>query len=49
MEDVMRQTRKRGRKLQVKYRQLETVEISEYAFADDVVIFAKNEKDQYNL
>lgn len=45
MDEVIRETRKRTSSLSVGYRNLEPIRISECAFADDLVIFARNENE----
>lgn len=45
MDEVIKETRGRTSKLFVGYRNMEPVWISECAFADDLVVFAKNETE----
>lgn len=50
MDDVIKQTAEKTKKLEVGYRKLHRTVVSECAFADDVVVLAKTEKDlQHNL
>ena len=45
MDDIIRNCQERVKKLCIGYRTLKKVEISECAFADDVMILAENEKE----
>lgn len=50
MDDILKETKEKVKKLLVGYRNMERVTISECAFADDLVIFAKSEQDlQHSL
>lgn len=50
MDDVIKEVKEKVRKHSVGYRNMEHIQISECAFADDLVVYAKNEKDlQTNL
>lgn len=50
MDDIMKEVKEKVKRLQVGYKNMEVVTIGECAFADDLAIFAKNEKDmQFNL
>lgn len=50
MDDILKEIKTKVKKLQVGYRNMERVLISECVFADDLVIFAKSERYlQYNL
>lgn len=50
MDDVLKEVKGKVNKLPVGYRNMEIMTISDCAFADDIVIFAKNEIDlQQNL
>uniref|UniRef100_A0A1Y1M3Z3 Reverse transcriptase domain-containing protein n=1 Tax=Photinus pyralis TaxID=7054 RepID=A0A1Y1M3Z3_PHOPY len=48
MDDIIKEVKGKTRKLNVGYRNLVTVELAESAFADDLMIFAKNERDLQN-
>ncbi|XP_030757968.1 uncharacterized protein LOC115883710 [Sitophilus oryzae] len=45
MDDVMKETRRETSKLLVGYQNMQPVWINECAFADDIVIFARNETE----
>lgn len=50
MDDIIKQTRTKTKKLEIGYRRLEKIAIAECAFADDLAIFARTETDlQRNL
>lgn len=50
MDDIIKEVKKKTRKLQAGYRKLEVLRIGECAFADDLTILARNEEDmQYNM
>lgn len=50
LDDVIKETKSKTRKLQVGYRNMKIVELVECAFADDLMIYGKNEKElQMNL
>lgn len=50
LDDVLKEIKSERKKIQVGYRNMQIVEIAESAFADDLVIYAKNEEDlQTNL
>lgn len=50
MDDILKEVKTKVRRLKVGYRNMEIVTIGECVFADDVAIFANNEKDiQHNL
>jgi Reverse transcriptase (RNA-dependent DNA polymerase)/Endonuclease-reverse transcriptase len=45
MDDVLKEIKTSSKNIQVGYRNLEMITIAECLFADDLVLFAKNEKD----
>lgn len=50
LDDVFKEIKNKTKRLQVGHRNLQIVEISECAFADDLIVYAKNERDlQLNL
>lgn len=48
MDDAIKEVKDHVKKLNVGYRNMEQIQIAECAFADDLVVFAKNEKDLQN-
>lgn len=50
IDDVIKQNEKKIKKLEVGYRKLQRIAVSECAFADDVAVIASTERDlQHNL
>lgn len=50
LDDAIKDLKNQTKKLHVGYRNMQVVEIAECAFADDLIVFAKNEQDlQTNL
>lgn len=50
IDEVIKETRTKTKTLKVGYRHMQPTEITECAFADDLILFASNEKDlQHNL